>query len=222
MFRDPPGRRRNGHSQVDGPDGESMGPHLTFKQYRSIDLAIFAAILALTEFLIVKAAKSWFPDQLYTVSVTAAVTAIVMMRWGPFAGIHAALGGLVYCWASGGSAQQFVIYILGNGLSLAALLLFKAFGKEKIRKSFLLTILFALCVVVAMQVGRGLVALIFGSGIEVIWKFMTTDALSDLFTMLVVWVASRLDGIFEDQKHYLLRQQKEREEQQNDESRDDF
>ena len=38
---------------------------------------IFAAILALTEFLIVKAAKSWFPDQLYTVSVTAAVTAII-------------------------------------------------------------------------------------------------------------------------------------------------
>ena len=67
------------------PDGEKMGPHLTFKQYRGIDLAIFAAILALTEFLIVRAAKSWFPDQLYTVSVTAAVTAIVLMRWGPFA-----------------------------------------------------------------------------------------------------------------------------------------
>ena len=199
-----------------------MGPHFTFKQYRGIDLAIFAAILALTEFLIVKAAKSWFPDELYTVSVTAAVTAIVMMRWGPFAGLHAALGGLVYTWVSGGNAQQFVIYIVGNGLSMAALLLFKAFGKEKIRKSFLLTLLFALTVVVAMQIGRGLVAMIFGSGIGVIWKFMSTDALSDLFTMVVVWVASRLDGIFEDQKHYLLRQQKEREEQQNEEGRDSY
>ena len=204
------------------PDGERMGPHLTFKQYRRIDLAIFAAILSLTEFLVVRAAKAWFPDQLYTVSVTAAVTAIVMMRWGPFAGIHAALGGLVYSWVSGGNVQQFVIYIAGNGLSMAAMLLFKAFGKEKIRTSFLLTLLYALSVILLMQIGRGLVALIFGSGIEVIWKFMTTDALSDLFTMLVVWVASRLDGIFEDQKHYLLRQQKEREEQQNDESRDDF
>ena len=199
-----------------------MGPHLTFKQYRRIDLAIFAAILSLTEFLVVRAAKAWFPDQLYTVSVTAAVTAIVMMRWGPFAGIHAALGGLVYAWVSGGNVQQFVIYIVGNGLSMAAMLLFKAFGKEKIRTSFLLTLLYALSVILLMQIGRGLVALIFGSGIEVIWKFMTTDALSDLFTMLVVWVASRLDGVFEDQKHYLLRQQKEREEQQNDESRDGF
>ena len=199
-----------------------MGPHFTFRQYRGIDLAIFAAILALTEFLIVKAAKSWFPNELYTVSVTAAVTAIVMMRWGPFAGIHAALGGLVYTWVSGGNAQQFVIYIVGNGLSMAALLLFKAFGKEKIRKSSLLTLLFALTVVVAMQIGRGLVAMIFGNGIGVIWRFMTTDALSDLFTMVVVWVAGRLDGIFEDQKHYLLRQQKEREEQQNEEGRDSY
>ena len=199
-----------------------MGPHLTFKQYRGIDLAIFAAILALTEFLIVRAAKSWFPDQLYTVSVTAAVTAIVLMRWGPFAGIHAALGGLVYAWTSGGNLQQFVIYVAGNVLSMAAILLFKAFGKEKIRKSFLLTLLFALSVIVLMQVGRGLVALIFGNGIGVIWKFITMDALSDLFTLVVVWVASRLDGVFEDQKHYLLRQQKEREEQQNDQSRGDF
>ena len=214
--------RRDGLSQYDAPDGERMGPHLTFKQYRGIDLAIFAAILLLTEFLVVKAAKSWFPDQLYTVSVTAAVTAIVMMRWGPFAGIHAALGGLVYAWVSGGNAQQFVIYIAGNLLALAAMLLFKAFGKEKIRKSFLLTLLYALTVILLMQIGRGLVSLIFGSGIEVIWKFMTTDALSDLFTLLVVWVASRLDGVFEDQKHYLLRQQKEREEQMNDTSRDDF
>ena len=102
------------------------------------------------------------------------------------------------------------------------MLLFKAFGKEKIRKSFLLTLLYALTVILLMQIGRGLVSLIFGSGIEVIWKFMTTDALSDLFTLLVVWVASRLDGVLEDQKHYLLRQQKEREEQMNDDSRDDF
>ena len=192
-----------------------MGPHLTFRQYRRIDLILFAAILALTEFLVVRAAKAWFPDQLYTVSVTAAVTAIVMMRWGPFAGIHAALGGLVYAWVSGGNPQQFVIYIVGNGFSMAALLLFKAFGKDRIRNSFLLTLLFALSVQIAMQVGRGVVSLVFDGRIEAIWKFMTTDALSDLFTMLVVWVASRLDGVFEDQKQYLLRVQKEREEQQN-------
>ena len=35
--------------------------------------------------------------------------------------------------------------------------------------------------------------------------FFTTDALSLLFTGVVVWTARRLDGIFEDQKHYLLR-----------------
>jgi hypothetical protein len=35
--------------------------------------------------------------------------------------------------------------------------------------------------------------------------FFTTDALSLLFTGLILWVARLLDGIFENQRHYLLR-----------------
>ena len=35
--------------------------------------------------------------------------------------------------------------------------------------------------------------------------FVTTDALSLVFSAVIVWIARRLDGIFEDQKHYLLR-----------------
>ena len=42
--------------------------------------------------------------------------------------------------------------------------------------------------------------------------FFTTDALSLLFTGVIVWIARRLDGIFEDQKHYLLRVHKKEEE----------
>ena len=39
--------------------------------------------------------------------------------------------------------------------------------------------------------------------------FFTTDALSILFTLVILWIARRLDGVYEDQKHYLLRIQKE-------------
>ena len=42
--------------------------------------------------------------------------------------------------------------------------------------------------------------------------FFTTDALSDLFTVLIVWITKRLDGIYENQKHYLLRVHKEEKE----------
>lgn len=70
-----------------------MRRQLSFSEYRGIDLTLFAVILCIAELLIVTAARFWYADQLYTVSAVAAVVAIVLMRWGPWAGIHAVLGG---------------------------------------------------------------------------------------------------------------------------------
>ena len=79
-----------------------MRRQFSLAEHREIDLALFALILCVSEALIVRAASGWFADQLYTVSVVGAVTAIVLMRWGPWAAIHAVLGGLVFCRASRG------------------------------------------------------------------------------------------------------------------------
>lgn len=182
-----------------------MRQQLSFQQYRNIDLALFAVILCVAELLIVRAATYWFADQLYTVSVVAAVTAIVMMRWGPWAGIHAVLGGLVFCYASRGNGQQFLIYCAGNLLSLLALLPMKALGWQKIRDDSFLSVCFGLLILLLMQLGRALVALILGNSFSACLGFFTTDALSLLFTGVILWIARRLDGIFENQKHYLLR-----------------
>ena len=190
-----------------------MKHHLTFKQYRSMDLFFFAVMLCFSEALIVNAALRWFPDQLYSVSVTAAVTAIVFIRWGPWGAIHAVLGALVYCTACGGSGKQYLIYSLGNLLSLLVLLLIRLFGKERIRKDPLVTWLYALCTLLLMQLGRALTALLLGSEAKSCLSFFTTDALSGLFTMVIVWIAARLDGILEDQKTYLLRVNREGEEE---------
>lgn len=188
-----------------------MNRHMSLKQYRNLDLFLFAVMLTISETVIVNAAIRWFPDQLYTVSVCAAITAIVMMRWGPWAAIHAALGGLVYCLAAGGAPRQFVIYILGNLFSLLSLLLIRMLGKEKICENVLLTLLFALCTQLFMQMGRVFVSFVMGIPLSTGVNFITTDALSGLFTMVIVWIASRLDGVFEDQISYLLRVKKESE-----------
>ena len=190
-----------------------MKHHLIFKQYRSMDLFFFAVTLCFSEALIVNAALRWFPDQLYSVSVTAAVTAIVFIRWGPWGAIHAVLGALVYCTACGGSGKQYLIYSLGNLLSLLVLLLIRLFGKERIRKDPLVTLLYALCTLLLMQLGRALTALLLGSEAKSCLNFFTTDARSGLFTMVIVWIAARLDGILEDQKTYLLRVNREGEEE---------
>ena len=186
---------------------------MSFQQYRNLDLFLFCIMLAVSETLIVVAGRKWFPGQLYTASVTAAVTAIVMMRWNGWAGIHAMAGGLIFCLAGGGTGRQFLIYMIGNEAALGALLLLRLCGKNRIREEKLMTLLFALSVQLLMQLGRGAVALVFGASVKTCWNFFTTDALSDVFTMVIVWIASRLDGVLEDQKSYLLRvhEQMERE-----------
>ena len=235
-----------------------MNHRLTFRQYRQMDLTVFGAMLVVAEALIVLAATRWFPAEAYTVSIVAAVTSIVLMRWGPWAAIHAVLGGLVYCFVSGGQPGQYLIYCAGNLFALLSLLWFRipgkernsgkkrgagsdhasgsdrtvgkdrTSGKERIREDSFLTVMFALTTQLFMQLGRAAVAFALlralpgsapagtqsiAGALSFCIGFITTDALSGFFTAVILWIARRQDGLFEDQKHYLLRiQEAEKEE----------
>lgn len=181
-----------------------MNKHRTLKQYRNIDLSLFALMLVVAEYLIVRAANYWFPAQPYTVSVAAALVSLVYMRWGWWGGIHAVLAGLVFCYFSSASQAQYLIYCGGNLLSLLAVALLLRIGKERVRTGAL-SLLFPLLVLLLMQLGRALTALVLGAAPTGLTDFFTTDSLSYLFTFVIIWIARRLDGIYEDQKHYLLR-----------------
>lgn len=186
-----------------------MNRQISLSEYRAIDLTILAVILAGSQTLISFAASKWFTDQLYTVSPVAAVTALVMMRWSGFSAIHAVLGGVLFAALGGGSWQHFMIYGVGNLLSMAALLMFRWFGKERIRQDSFLALVFALCVQLLMQLGRAGIAALLGGSAAACLGFITTDVLSELFTLLIIWIVRRIEGLFEDQKHYLLRIQSE-------------
>jgi len=193
-----------------------MNRQLTFSQYRSVDLAILAVVLMVTQVLTVQAATIWFRDQLYIVSPVASVVTLALMRWGPWAAIHAVLGGIVFAVASGGQAQHIAIYSLGNLLSLAVLVYLRGKRKEKIRQSAFLSVMTAFMVQMLMLLGRAAVAAALGHPFGACLGFITTDFLSVLLTMVVVWIARKADGLFEDQKHYLLRVQRERENERRD------
>lgn len=182
-----------------------MKKQMTFQQYRSIDLFFFFIILAVSEWLIYTAATSWFPAQAYTVSVVSAVTAIVLMRWNGWAAIHAVAGGLLYCLFSHATGGQVIIYCTGNLGALLSLVLIRLLGKKRICEDSFLTVLFALLTTFFMQAGRAAAAMVLGTSPRDCLVFFTTDALSGLFAMVILWIARRLDGLFEDQKHYLLR-----------------
>ncbi len=63
-----------------------------------------------------------------------------------------------------------------------------------------------------MLLGRFVTAVLLGVPAESALGFVTTDTLSILFTLVIVWISRRLDGVFESQKIYLLRIHAEGEE----------
>ena len=65
--------------------------------------------------------------------------------------------------------------------------------------------LFGLLAALLMQLGRVLIALLLGTAPALCAGFITTDVLSTLFAALVVWMARNLNGMLEEQKHYLRR-----------------
>lgn len=185
-----------------------MKEQISVRQYRRIDLILFAVILAVFESVVVTAAVRWFPGEPYMVSVTAAVTAIVMMRWGPWAAIHAVLGGAVLCLLSGvGKSQplQYAVYGLGNLGGLAALALRKKLGSERIRGSDLWTLAFGAAALLGMQTGRAAVSLLLTGNAGAVVMYFAPEAVTMLFTLVLMGIARRIDGLFEDQRHYLAR-----------------
>jgi len=188
-----------------------MKRQISIGQYRSIDLTILTALLAVSQFVISKAASVWFPDQLYVVSPAAAVTALVMMRWNGWAAIPALAGGVFFAVLSGGGWQHCLIYGIGNLASLLALVLLRLYGKERVRGDVLLSLLLAVSVQALMLLGRAGAAAVLGLPGDACLGFITTDILSGLFTMLIIWAVRRIDGLFEDQIHYLRRLESERQ-----------
>ena len=188
-----------------------MKRQITFRQYRAMDLFLFTALLCVCETLITLAATRWFPEQLYTLCITPAVTAIVLVRWGPFAAVPAVLGSFAFCVASGATLSQYAIYC-GGSLAAMALLAFTG-GKhwQRLHDQVLLALLHGALAALLMQLGRALIALVLGYPLAACGGFIATDVLSILFAALLIWIVRRLDGMLEEQKHYLTRVAEEME-----------
>ena len=188
-------RQRNGGVKTDSG----------IQRYKSMDLLVWTVLLLLFETIAAKAGAVWFRSQPWTVSLVPALSAIVYMRWGTFGVLYSALGGIVLCSAMGGGPGQYAVYGLGNMASALVLLIFGRMGKEMIRTSSMLSVAFALSVAFLMQAGRGIVSVVLGEGPGALVDFVATDVLSGAFAAVVVWIARRLDGVFEDQLSYLVR-----------------
>ena len=185
---------------------------ITFKEYRMLDLIIFAVFVIVFEAIATYASGKWFWAQAVNISVTLLLTCIVMMRWSGWAVIHAVVGGLVYCFAAGATIEQYIVYSVGNAFAMVALLLIKFIGKEKIRASKMNLVLLTTTAYVGMAFGRTLIALFYGGGVTDFVVYITTDIISLLFASVVLVLIRKTDGMIEDQKAYLFRVEREEKE----------
>ena len=74
----------------------------------------------------------------------------------------------------------------------------------------LTTALYTVTVFCAVQIGRWIVGLFLGGSLSDIGGLFAGDSLSLVFAIIVVQLTRRLDGVFEDQKTYLLRTESDR------------
>ena len=186
--------------------------NLTFNQYRNIDLGIMSILLIISEAVTTLATNKWFAAQPVAISSTLLFICIFIMRWNGYAAIAAVLGGAVFCIASGATLEQFVIYAGGNLLSLLALLWFKAYRKDDVRLGSFKLSFFTISVYLLMQLGRWLISLAFGGGLWNIVGYITSDVISLLFAVIILFLLRGVDGMIEDQKAYLFRLERERKE----------
>ena len=200
---------------------------LSFSQYRSADLIIFTVIAVVFEALVTIAATKWFREEAYSISFVYVFVAMVAMRWGALMLIPSTACAITYCVAMGARWELYVIMIVGNAFCVLLLALHKLIGKQRIRDSAWWTILYVVATFVFISLGRFLVGLLLDvTGIvpptetsdgtivrlwEQLLRAILYDVLPAVFALIVILICRNQNGLFEDQKHYLLRTQKERD-----------
>lgn len=185
---------------------------ITYKQYRLVDVLLFLVIMSAFEAINVFAIKVWFPEMLFSVSLMFTLSLIVLVRWNFFAAFFPAVHGVLYAALLQASAETYCIYIIGNTFILLSWFLFKAIPKEKLFSKWYLTLIYPAVAFVLVILGRSLVAVCFGhSFLSSLGAQIQVEGLNIAFAAVALLILRRFEGMLEDQKKYLLRISRERE-----------
>ena len=190
---------------------------VSYNQYKLVDILLFMVIMTALEAVNVFAIKQWFPDMLFAISLMFTVSLIVLVRWNFLAAIFTVLHGVLYCAFLSAfqnvGYEEYIIYAVGNSFLLLSWFIFKIIPKEKLFSKWYLTLIYPLIAFVLVLLGRAIVAACFGFGfVEALGSHFFTESLNIVFAIIVLLILRRLDGMLEDQKTYLKRVAREREE----------
>ena len=194
------------------------GRFISIRQYKYTDLFFFALVLGLSELLVFCSYKLWFQNTIdkFYINFMLAIALTVMMRWGWVGIFYAVVDGAVQCAIQGAGWQTYISYIIGTACISLVLIFIRLLGKEKIRGKWYFSLVYVLLGWFAVNFGITCASAVFGESflgsLASCFGFGVYGALPLVASVVVVMILRKLEGMFEDQKHYLIRQDKERKE----------
>lgn len=191
---------------------------ISIKQYRLGDLFMFTVIAVIAE-LVCYYSQIWFSGAaFFTLNLMLPVITLVIVRWGWQGIVLAVAEGALYCAIRGSSWQAYIIYMVSNAAIAIELLVVWLIGAERLKKRWYWAFLVVLSGWVTVNFTRTCIYTAFyGSFVTMLgYSFGQADGglLALVMGELIILVCRRLDGLFENQKKYLLRLEKERKEEQ--------
>ncbi len=184
---------------------------LSFKAYRAIDILIFTILTLLFETVALWATREF--NGIFYISIFYGMSLIVMKRWNIHATITIVASGFLYALILSGlpskeNINNYLVYIIGDLFILIDMVWFIK-GKEKLNKSGFL-IGYIISGFLLVEFGRSFMFMLFGNNfISIFLGMIGPDSMSLLITFLIILIAKKQNGLFEDQKKYLIRLNKE-------------
>lgn len=197
---------------------------ISLRQYRLTDSVIFALILAAFDLIAYGALSMFGASAYFTFTMTLPITLLVMMRWGWQSVFYAVADGLILSFLYNRTVwQSYLSYAAGGAALMLILIPFKLIGKQRIRDKWYLTAAAVLAGWFVMNTTVTVIQTVCGADFLNVASYNFGVGLTGLMSLaaglVVILVMRRLDGMFEDQKHYLIRLDKERKEKMR---RDEF
>lgn len=191
---------------------------ISLQRYRATDLFLFAVILVIFD-LLVHFATLWLADaaSVYMFALTVPIVLLVMIRWG-WQAIFFAVGDALLLTALNNPTvwQSYFAYSIGNAAILLLLIPVHLIGKQKIAGTWYLTALFVVLGWIISNLVCSVVQCIFGvsfvAALLANISFGVNGLLALAIGMVLLLILRKLEGMFEDQIHYLKRLDEERKE----------
>lgn len=174
-------------------------------------------VIAIIAELVCYYAQGWFSDAaFYTLNLMVPIITIVLVRWGWWGLLLTVAESLLYCVIRGSVWQGYIIYMVGNA-AIAIELLIIWLLKERLNKRWYWAFILVLAGWVAVNFIRAcLYAICYGNFLSAMaTMFGVSDGglLALAMGEIIILICRKFDGLFENQKRYLIRLDKERKEE---------